>query len=106
MSRQETGTPTGAVAIDPGSALVGVVAFTSFGVIGVTIAKAIGQRIAGGSLTQVEALRDEVDALRGELERLQQRVGGEMDELHNRVDFTERVLSQQQQKSALPGGGA
>ena len=50
----------------------------------------------------LEELREEVDALRAEVDALRAR-GAELDDLHNRLDFAERMLAQVREKTALPG---
>jgi hypothetical protein len=57
---------------------------------------------AGGAKREVEALRDEVDELRAEVAELRSR-SGELDDVHNRLDFAERMLAQVREKNALPG---
>ena len=64
------------------------------------IGHAIARRISGGgSSGDVEALRGEVADLRAELDARM----GQIDELQERVDFTERALAQVRDKTALPG---
>lgn len=58
------------------------------------IGRAIADRIRGGSPAGADpVLVEEVDRLRREVS-----------ELHERVDFTERLLTTQREESRLPGG--
>lgn len=71
----------------------------------VPIARALARRIAGGSperatLREVQTLREDVDQLRGEVDAVHDRLTA-VDELHNRVDFTERLLAQARERGAL-----
>lgn len=86
-----------------------MVAATSLGAL--SIVTAVARRIAGpygsravgadvmGALAArpdgraVEELRDEVAQLRAELAELRSQTG-DLDELHNRLDFAERLLAQ------------
>jgi hypothetical protein len=79
------------------------VAFVAAGSVALTLARAIAQRIAGGSAgsKEVEALRDEVAQLRAELDDLHGRVAP-IDEIQNRLDFAERLLAQAREKGLLP----
>jgi hypothetical protein len=88
----------------PAEALVGVVAFTAMGAIGLTIARAVAQRIAGSNVgrREVDALRDEVEQLKGELDAMHGRLQ-DVDDIQNRLDFAERMLAQVREKSALAG---
>lgn len=72
------------------------------------IGRAIARRLGGAgpdgeAQREVAALREEVDQLRGELAEMQGRVA-ELDDLHNRVDFAERMLAQARAKGILPAG--
>ena len=86
-------------------AMVAMVVFGSIGVTAVTLARAYGKRIAGGGASNatIEALKDEVAQLRAEMEDMQSRVEG-LDELHNRVDFAERMIGQLKGKPLIGGG--
>jgi cell division protein FtsB len=53
-----------------------------------------GEHAEGVVLAEVDALREEVQALRAE-----------MSEMHERVDFTERLLAQVKAKGQLGAGG-
>lgn len=85
-----------------------VVALLVMAIIGsvvIPIARALARRIAGGgpdsrTLREVQGLRGEVDQLRGELDAVHDRLAG-VDELHNRVDFAERLLAQARERGAL-----
>ena len=67
------------------------------------IGRAIARRLGGGAAddTALRALQHEVDDLRAELDAVRGRLG-EVDELHNRLEFAERVLAAQREKPALP----
>jgi len=78
-----------------GGALVGI----SFSPIG----RAIARRLGGGKDEAAEAQAlAEVDALREELQALR----GEMGEMQERLDFAERLLAQAREKGQLGAGGA
>jgi ubiquinone biosynthesis protein UbiJ len=65
------------------------------------LGKALADRIAGRRDPQPSAGRDaEVGQLREELDE----VRGQLAELQERVDFTERVLAQQREPGRLRGG--
>jgi hypothetical protein len=65
------------------------------------VGQALGRRIQGQTVadpdvvTEVAELKDQLDQLRRQLEETQER-----------VDFTERLLSQQRPAERLPGAGA
>jgi len=65
------------------------------------VGQALGRRIQGKTavdpdvVAEVAELREQLDQLRRQLEETQER-----------VDFTERLLSQQRPAERLPGGGA
>jgi hypothetical protein len=61
----------------------------------------IGANLGGGKQA-IEELRDEIDALRAEVEQLRLR-SAELDDVQNRLDFAERMLAQVREKNALPG---
>ena len=78
------------------------------GCVFVPIGRAIARRIGGGAsegatLREVQALREEVEQLRAELDGVHGRLG-EVDDIQSRLDFAERVLAQVREKNALPGG--
>ena len=58
-----------------------------------TLGKALAQRIRDGSVSNAE-----VAALAGELEEVRRELG----EVHERLDFTERLLAQQRVAPPLP----
>jgi hypothetical protein len=64
-----------------------------------TLARAFAKRIAGGAggSREIEALRDEVALLRAEVDELHGRVAP-VDEIQNRLDFAERLLSQARER--------
>lgn len=66
------------------------------------IGRAIADRIRAGTVVPEESLRqvhEAQQALLEDLEALRQEVA----ELHERVDFAERLLAQQRERSRLPG---
>ena len=66
-------------------------------------AMVLGAGLASRAASQdVEALRDEVEQLRAEVAALKER-SAELDDVHNRLDFAERLLAQVREKPALPG---
>jgi Tfp pilus assembly protein PilO len=86
----------------------GIVALISLGFFAATafvlypLMRAISRRIEGRSQAADPALLAELDQLRhrvADLESMQQR----MAELEERVDFSERLLSQQRDANRLPG---
>jgi uncharacterized protein involved in exopolysaccharide biosynthesis len=80
------------------------VGFTGASVL--TLARAAAHRISGkggADAAQVQALREEVERLRGELDGVHDRLA-QMDELQGRMDFAERMLAQVRERGALPGG--
>jgi hypothetical protein len=70
----------------------------SFSPIGRALARRVGgdkgEQAEGAALAEVDALREDVQALRGEV--------GEMQE---RLDFAERLLAQVRTQGKLPAGG-
>jgi hypothetical protein len=52
----------------------------------------------------LDDLRDEVEALKGEVTAMHDRLA-ELDDVQNRLDFAERMLAQAREKGALPPGG-
>jgi hypothetical protein len=83
-------------------AIVAVVVFAGAGSVLLTLARAFAKRIAGGGVgpREMEALRDEVAQLRGEVDDLRGRVAP-LDEIQNRLDFTERLLAQARERGLL-----
>ena len=85
---------------------------------GLSILTAVARRIAGprtgpamvlgasmasrANSQEVDALREEVEQLRTEVAALKER-SAELDDVHNRLDFAERLLAQVREKPALPG---
>lgn len=71
-------------------------------------AKRIGAGGAGGAARAVRELHEEVELLRGEIDRLRSDVEHasrppELDDIQNRLDFAERMLAQVKARDALPG---
>lgn len=62
----------------------------------------IGRAIADRIRNQPHAADSSVPALVEEVDRLRL----EVSELHERMDFTERLLASQREEQRLPGGGA
>ena len=84
-------------------ALAALAFFGMLAAVGTPLARALAQRIGGGSRdTDTQALRDEVTDLRNELDDMRGRMA-QLDELQERVDFTERALTQVKARDALPG---
>ncbi len=92
--------------------LVVLAAFTAGGsVIVLVIAGAVKRVGAGGAVDAARGLRElheEVELLRGEIDRLRTDVEHtsrppELDDIQNRLDFAERVLAQMKARDALPG---
>ncbi|HEY2805078.1 MAG TPA: hypothetical protein VGI92_04390 [Gemmatimonadales bacterium] len=84
---------------------------------GLSLVTALARRIAGprsgpamvlgamasrGTAQDVETLREEVEQMRAEIAQLRER-SAELDDVHNRLDFAERLLAQVREKPALPG---
>jgi len=82
--------------------MVALVVFGSVGGVAMTLARAYAKRIAGGSARskEVEALRDEIAQLGAEVDELRGRVTP-IDEIQNRLDFTERLLAQVKERGQL-----
>jgi len=83
-------------------ALVAVVVFTGIGAVVAPLARAVAKRIGNGGTPPraVEALRDEVAQLRAEVDDLHGRLR-DVDEIQNRLDFTERLLAQARERGQL-----
>lgn len=104
--------------ISPGD-FAGLAAVAVAGISVLTLVSAVARRIAGprrgpdmvfgmhagASSRTVDEMRDEIDQLRSELSDVQSRLR-QVDELQERLDFTERVIAQGREKGALPGGNA
>ncbi|MDO8666455.1 MAG: hypothetical protein Q7J79_07575 [Gemmatimonadales bacterium] len=102
---------SGAVSISGPEFLISMMSFLliagSVGFAFTPIGRAIARRLGGAgpdgeAQREVASLREEVDQLRGELGEMQGRVA-ELDDLHNRVDFAERLIAQVKTKGAFPG---
>jgi len=65
------------------------------------IGKAIAHRIRGGSQPD-DRIQGELAEVRQELDAVRQELG----DLHERLDFTERLLARSQDPGQLPGGAA
>ncbi len=103
--------------------IIRIIVVTAMAIGGLTMVSAIARRIAGpygrrfraqqmmmglgGGVDAAEhdALREEVARLKAELDAVQERVAG-IDELQNRLDFTERMIGQMKNKPQLPGSSA
>lgn len=86
--------------------LIPIVLFQVIGVIAIAfspIGSALAKRIAGTRVDpkEMDELRADVADLRGELDHMRERVA-QVDELQERVDFAERLLSQARASGALP----
>ena len=93
----------------PDEALAAMVVMLVTVTIGATIVlrgalgKALADRIAGRRVSEPAASRDqEISELRDDLED----VRGQVAELQERVDFAERLLTQQREAGKLPGAGS
>jgi hypothetical protein len=71
-----------------------------FGVVVGPIGRALGDRLRHGKLPR-PGQGDAAEGLRDEMERLRLQV----DELHERLDFAERLLAQVREKGQLGPGG-
>ena len=91
------------VTLPPGiTALIAVAFLAATALVLYPLMRAIARRIEGRSTANEPAMLAELDQLRhrvGDLEAMQQR----MAELEERVDFSERMLSQQRESNRLPG---
>ena len=79
-----------------------LVVFGSAGATVLTLARAYAKRIAGGAAgaKELETLRDEIAQLGAEVDDLRGRVAP-LDEIQNRLDFTERLLAQVKERGLL-----
>jgi vacuolar-type H+-ATPase subunit I/STV1 len=79
--------------------------FAMVAVVVAPLSRAYARRLGNGKETsaEVEDLRAEVADLRAELDETRARLGGNVEELHGRLDFAERMLAQGKEKNALPG---
>lgn len=89
--------------MSPGDVIAALAFFSMIGFIGFPLARAFAQRISGGApnLRELDALREEVAQLRGEIDEMHARMGG-VEEMQNRLDFAERMIAQLK-KPSLPG---
>jgi len=89
-----------------GEFLVPIVLFLIMGAVGMSfspLGRAVARRLGGGkdeaaesqALAEVDALREEVQALRGDVGEVQER-----------LDFAERLLAQAREKGQLGAGGS
>ena len=86
-----------------GEALAALAFFGMMAAVLTPLARALSRRIGGGAdASATNELRDEVADLRAELEDMRGRVAL-VDELQERLDFTERALAQVKNRDALPG---
>ncbi len=86
-----------------GPEAIGMLAMVALvGVSLLTLARAFAKRIAGGGTgsREIEAMRDELAQLRADLDDLRARQP-EVDEIQNRLDFTERLLGQARERGLL-----
>ncbi len=91
------------MAIESGPEAIGMLAMVAVvGVSMLTLVRAFARRITGGSpgSREIEALRDEVAQLRADLDGMQARFP-DVDEIQNRLDFTERMLAQARERGLL-----
>jgi Tfp pilus assembly protein PilO len=84
-------------------ALVVAVAVPVAGYAAVVATRAIWVKGEPGKLDDAAAMREELDQLRGRVAELEA-VPDRMAELEERLDFSERLLSQQRESERLPGG--
>ena len=85
-----------------GHGLVGIIFFAMFAFVGVSfspLGRALARRIGGEARAPESGARDtaEMEALHGELSDMRR----ELDEMQNRLDFTERLLSQARERGLL-----
>jgi hypothetical protein len=85
--------------------LIPIVLFLVMGAVGVSfspVGRAVARRLGGDKGEQAEgAVLAEVDALREEMQQLR----GELSEVHERLDFAERLLAQARAKGQIAAGG-
>ena len=67
------------------------------------VVRYLERKSAGGGGIEADALRAEVDELRARLDQVESGAG-RVTELEERLDFTERLLTQQRARAGLPGG--
>jgi len=77
-----------------------IVTITGCG-IALVLARALALRLRGPAHPPLDAhVVEELEDMRAQMDRLQ----GQLDEVLERQDFTERVLAQARERGALPGG--
>ena len=86
--------------------LITMAGFTA-GISIIAFAIAAARRLAGGASTQaLRDLHEEVELLRGEVDRLRTDLEhpprpAELDDIQNRLDFAERMLAQSRERGAI-----
>ncbi len=86
-----------------GPEAIGMLAMVALvGVSVLTLAKAFAKRIAGGGVDarEIEALRDDIAQLRADVDGLRAQLP-DLDEIQNRLDFSERLLAQAKERGLL-----
>jgi len=86
-----------------GPEAIGMLAMVALvGVSILTLAKAFAKRIAGGGIDsrEIEALRDEMAQLRADVDGIRSQLT-DLDEIQNRLDFSERLLAQARERGLL-----
>ena len=81
-----------------GHEIVPIVVFAIIGLLGVSfspVGRAFARRIAGESRPPGDEA--EIEGLQGDIAQLRR----ELDEVHNRLDFTERLLAQARERGLL-----
>jgi hypothetical protein len=77
--------------------VIGIAGFLSLGLVGLKIVVGAWVKrkelVAGGD---TEKLMEAIDALRSEQDELRAQLGGEIADLHERLDFAERMLTKGQ----------
>jgi len=83
--------------IDALIAVIGIMGFLSLGLVGLKIsvnAWVKRKELAAGG--DVGRITDAIEALRAEQDELRAQLGGEISDLHERLDFAERLLTKGQ----------
>lgn len=90
--------------------LIPITLFIMMGLVGMSyspLGKALGRLVSGGKdqelEREIESLRVEVAELRAELDERERGQTAQLDELHNRLEFAERLLAKVN-REVLPGG--